>query len=42
MFTRKLLWVGLAYGFYRLFRGSKHGVEVGSGDVSTEATRQHI
>lgn len=42
MFVKKLLWAGLAYGLYRLFRESKHDVEMMSGRVSTEATRQHI
>lgn len=42
MLTRKLLWAGLAYGIYRLFRGSKHGVGMESGAMSTDTTRQHI
>lgn len=42
MFVKKLLWAGLAYGLYKLFRGSKYDVQVASGGLSTEATRQHI
>jgi hypothetical protein len=42
MFVKKLLWAGVAYGLYRLFRGSKRGIGIASSDVSTEETRQHI